>query len=57
MNWLWEDDDEEPTDEELAEIEWERKVFPDGFCKACGAPLDELSNYSECPNCGERDWL
>lgn len=55
-NWLWLDDDE-PTDEELDEIEWDAAVYPDGFCRACGAPTSEAIEYSECSNCGHQEWF
>ena len=55
-DWLWLDD--EPTDEELEEIEWEREVYPDGFCRVCGAPMSEdVTEFAECPNCGQKEWL
>lgn len=54
-DWLWMDD--EPSDEELDELEWEAAIYPDGFCRACGAPTEETAEFAECPNCGAREWM
>lgn len=47
---MWGDEDEEPTDEELAAIEAEA-IYAEGFCHRCGAPLGEWE--IECGSCGE----